>query len=172
VMRKPAILRSLTYDLYLAPLGLETGSQNIDLVQDEPVRFQDARMTFLGFEIDSMHDQGGNMRILAKVAIESGGSEPEEIDLVMISSSTGMHSEPVEAQSFPGTPLLFDAMSVEQRMIRIVAGSGSASQVLVITATIKPLMNVLWTGTILLLLGCTVAVIRRYADKLARLQEA
>ena len=37
----------------------------------------------------------------------------------------------------------------------------------VVSVSHKPLMNLLWTGTILLLLGCTVAAIRRYIDKRA-----
>jgi hypothetical protein len=57
-------------------------------------------------------------------------------------------------------------MSVEQGTVYVaVAGvGGSAAPVLVTEISTKPLIGVLWLGTMLLTLGCAVAAVRGFRE--------
>jgi hypothetical protein len=64
-----------------------------------------------------------------------------------------------------GTTLVVERLSVEQSMIRVRAQNpSSASEVLVAEVSTKPLIGFLWVGTLMLGLGCTVAVVRRIRE--------
>ncbi len=165
-MRFPAIHRELARDIYVAPLALETGGQSgpLELTKGEPVSYRDATLTFVKFEAPPSGDQHA-MTVLAEVRIDRG-SEREKVTLPLRFADGRLQSTPVRPKSLAGVTLRMSRMAVEQGMIVVEAddSSGSSSEVLVVEVSNKPLIGVLWAGTILLGLGCTIAVIRRYVE--------
>ena len=65
--------------------------------------------------------------------------------------------------------LTLERMSVEQQQIfvRASASDPEAVQVLTVDVSTKPLIGLLWIGTLLLGAGCSVAWVRRTADERA-----
>jgi cytochrome c-type biogenesis protein CcmF len=171
VMRNPAILRSLSHDLYVAPLTLETGKTEkpLLLTKDKPVPFDHGTLTFLRFEIDNAegHSSSGAMQVDGIVLL-THGEEQIELTLSMEYIDGRMQSKAVALPIHGGeNSIAMNRMMVDQQMIEILTESGSGTETLVVFVTHKPLINMLWAGTILLLLGCTVAAVRRYVDKRA-----
>jgi len=172
LVRKPAILRSLGHDLYLVPVGLQPNQQMIDLIQGQPVRRGNVQLTFDRFETESMGDPGAGMKVLAVIKIEPDGEDEETVKLPMVAAGAQMAGELVRPASLPGTTLKLDRMAVEQKLVRVEIHDPGGSETLLTTVTIKPLMNVLWSGTIVMALGCVVAATRRYVEKRAMLAAA
>jgi len=166
LMRNPAILRSWTRDVYIAPLGLDFGHHTVDLAQGRPVGIGGAALTFLGFQVDSA-DDGGHMQVLSRVRIETPNGEPEEIALAFVQTPDGgLFGVPATPDSLGGaTTLRVERMSVEQRSVQVLVEQGAASETLTVHAAIKPGMNLVWAGTILMALGCTIAAIRRFVER-------
>jgi hypothetical protein len=71
--------------------------------------------------------------------------------------------------TLPGTTLSLSRIGVEQQLIQVQIRREGMAQTLIVAASLKPMMNVLWAGTLIMTLGCGVAVIRRYVDKRALL---
>jgi cytochrome c-type biogenesis protein CcmF len=168
IMRNPAILRSLGHDLYVAPLGLETGKTEKTLIlkKDVPVEFDHGTLTFLRFVTDN-GGEAGHMKIDAIVLLTHG---EEQIELTLSTNYVNGKMEPaaVELPIHGGENSVYlNRMMVDQKVIEIVTEAGSGVETLVVSVSHKPLMNLLWAGTILLLVGCTVAAVRRYMDKRA-----
>jgi cytochrome c-type biogenesis protein CcmF len=172
LVREPAILRSLGHDVYLVPVGLQPNQQMIDLVQGQPARRGKVQLTFDRFETESMGEPGAGMRVLAVIKIEPDGRDEEIVKLPMVAAGAQMVGEPVRAVSLPGTTLKLDRMAVEQKLVRVEIQDPGGAETLLTTVTLKPLMNVLWSGTIVMALGCVVAATRRYVEKRAMLAAA
>jgi cytochrome c-type biogenesis protein CcmF len=165
-MRFPAIHRELSRDLYVAPLALEAGGEanTFQLVKGDPAAYRDATLTFVKFVAPPSAEQHA-MRVDAEVRV-ARGPEEETVLLPMTFAGGELESSPVALKSLPGVSLELARMAVEQGMIVVRAddGAGGASEILVVEASSKPLIGVLWAGTLLVGLGCTVAAVRRYVE--------
>jgi cytochrome c-type biogenesis protein CcmF len=165
-MRFPDIHREFSRDVYIAPLALEMGGQSgpLEMVKGQPVPYRDATLTFLKFETPASGEEHV-MTVRAQVRI-ARGDEQETVTLPMRFSDGRLDATPVEPKSLPGVTLRMNRMAVEQQTILVQADdrAGSASEVLVVEASNKPMIGFLWAGTMLLGLGCTVAAVRRYLE--------
>jgi len=173
VFRRPAILRAWGGDLYVAPMGVEGTEVRADgtlqLVRDRPASHGDASLTFIGFEAQEL-GEGHGMRVLARVRVQRGTSE-ETIELPFGSVEGQLRGTPVPPTLLGGgTTLAIQRMSVEEGWILVlVRGDGGIpSQVLTAEISTKPLIGLLWAGTLVLGLGCLVAVARRYVEARGR----
>jgi cytochrome c-type biogenesis protein CcmF len=170
VLRKAAILRGVAGDLYVAPLGLETseGTRDLELIRGWPTSYRDAVLTFLRFGVDGSMDEHV-MAARADVRIERDGSE-ETVSLSLELVEGKSQGRPVSPASLPGLTLTLRGMSVERGLIRVSAqeGDGEASETLVVEASTKPLIGLLWSGTILLGLGCGIAWARQLHEARAQ----
>jgi cytochrome c-type biogenesis protein CcmF len=163
---RPAILRGLASDLYIAPQGLEMigGNRQIELARGEPYALGDADLTFLGFETQGMGADHG-MTVLARIRVRSGEAE-EVVALQYTVARGGAETPPVEPSLTPGLNLTLHRMSVESGRILVLAEdlASPPTEVLAVEVSTKPLINLLWTGTLLLGVGCIIALVRRYVD--------
>ncbi len=169
IMRNPAILRSFSHDLYIAPLGLESGERTepIRLVKGQPVSFRDGRLEFLRFEMPAGPDGGhaGAMKVDGIVRLTEADGKTTDLTLSLDFDQEGLKPMPIAPAAWPGTTLSMERISVDTASIDVLARSGGGPETLIVSVSNKPLMSLLWAGTILLLAGCTVAAVRRYVDK-------
>jgi hypothetical protein len=165
-MHRPAILRGLLGDFYIAPQGMETGGgvRTLDLAKDQPVALGGASLTFRHFQTEGMAS-GVGMTVWAHLLVSRGDQE-ETLALPYVVNQQGAAGERRTSDLLPGMELELHAMSVEQHMIRILIDEGEAdpTQTLFVEVSTKPLIGLLWAGTILLGLGCAVALLRRCRD--------
>jgi cytochrome c-type biogenesis protein CcmF len=164
LFRRTVIDRQWTRDLYLVPHGIDTpaGDGVLELPKQRAASLGDTTLTFLDFETgNGTH----GMTVQAKVALRRGDAE-ETLQLPMEVTENGLQATAVPSRVLPGAQLTLQRMSVEQGTVFVaVAGvGGSAAPVLVTEISTKPLIGILWLGTILLTLGCTVAAVRGFRE--------
>ncbi len=167
-LRRPAIVRTLRSDLYIAPAGLQwdpTSTRLLQLGRDEAVGYGGASLTFRRFDTSGM-ETGESMRVAAIVDVQRDGSV-ETLALPLQAHGREFHGVPVESTMLAGVTLTLDRISVEQGLVRIRVSDprGGPSGLLAVEVSTKPLINLLWLGTLLLGVGCCVAVVRRIVDE-------
>ncbi len=165
-MRFPAILRETGRDVYVSPLGLDVPQSGplLRLERGSPAALGDATLTFLRFETGG--GEGHGMSVDAEVRIESGGrSETVRLPFGVVDGE--LRGTPVSPATLPGTTLTLRRMSVEEGIVELDAGGGAIAatpETLIVEASTKPLMGILWLGTFLIGIGCAVAAWRRYRE--------
>ena len=170
IMHQPAVKRGFAGDLYIAPGGIETvgGHHDVVLTQGEPMPFGDVTLTFLQFDTHSM-DQSEGISVYAQVEIDNG-SQKEVLRLPFGMVSGQYEAAPIRPTIQAGiTTLQLQKLSVEQKQILVHADTptDNVAQILGVEISTKPLIGLLWFGTILLGVGCTVAWSRRLVDERA-----
>lgn len=174
--RKPAIQRSLAGDLYLSPVSLEAprGAESVmTLSKNDPLDLEGTTYTFLRYDMTQREQMmgGGGMTVNAILRVERGG-RADTLSLPMSVGDYGMKGTPVELPGMSGQSLTFRKMSVEAGTVdvsvdRMSGGVGDSghTEVLLLEASVKPFLWVLWAGTALLILGAIVAVTRRVLER-------
>lgn len=170
IMHQPAIKRGLASDLYIAPGGIETpgGHHDVVLTQGEPVRFGEVTLTFLKFDTHSM-EQSEGISVYAQVEIDNG-TQKEVLRLPFGMTGGQYQAAPIRPTIQAGiTTLQLQKLSVEQKQILVHADTPSdqVAQIMGVEISTKPLIGLLWVGTLLLGVGCTVAWARRLVDERA-----
>jgi cytochrome c-type biogenesis protein CcmF len=170
-MHKPAILRRLRGDLYIAPAGLDVeggGPQEVSLSKGRPTRLGDATLTFERFETRDLDGQG--MIVWAHVNL-AVGAETESLALPYRLSGGQAESIPVQPTSPTGIRTLrLTRMAVDEGLVLVQAdlGDANATHVLYLEVSTKPLIGLLWGGTLLLGAGCLLALTRCWVEARAR----
>jgi cytochrome c-type biogenesis protein CcmF len=169
LMRKPAIFRELFRDVYVVPTAIQEAQGNVhqlDLIKGQPITMHGATITFQRFEV-SQTDEGHGMLVQCIVEVTLGESS-EVLSLPFSATGGRMEGMPIALTVLPNTSFRVAAISVEQKLIRVIAEESAAGAVqpptMVVQASSKPLMSVMWLGTMFLCLGCVVAVARRVVD--------
>jgi len=186
LMRNPDIANMITKDFYVAPLSLEQNSgapkgvfEKSILKPGETRKTGDIEITFMGFEVPVMQKtamvEGKDFSVGARLMIRRYGQKP-----VMVIPRTSLQTGKKTDQ-----PAVFDkhyeftiaGMSPEResrensfveigiRNLLLAAdrqpGSAQQPDTLVVEASVKPYINLVWSGVIILLVGFLVTIVRR-----------
>ncbi len=182
LMRNPDIVNLITKDFYLAPLSLEQpGDQQKGTIEKstlktgETKKIGNLKITFLGFDLPVMHTaammEGKDITIGAKLSVSRDGSPPRTVTPVKVirdgrtSDVSALFEERFE---FTIAGLSPDRESRENSTVEIAVrdvmqavGQPSAPDILVAEASVKPYINLVWAGVIILLVGFLVTIVRR-----------
>lgn len=181
LMREPDYVSFLTRDFYIEPVSLEQGEQHdhsVELPKGEPVTINGMKVTFLRFDMgqhgaDAM-TSGGAFSIGAVLEVERNGRK-EQITVVT-TYKDGAQPEP-KPTMLKNSPIGFEMLSMridsETRAARIrvnVLGLEDRGAVthkpeeLIIEASLKPFMSVVWIAAVFVLGGVTLSMIRRIQE--------
>jgi cytochrome c-type biogenesis protein CcmF len=176
MMRNPDIESFLTHDFYITPNGLEENSidehGHVTLTKEQTVKVGPATMTFSAFDMAGHNAQSteGGTRIGAKIEI-AVGDEKETVVPYVIYNGKEQKYFGVESKLL-GTKIDFLAMSIGgmgdgssaiQIALKNAGGiplSGK-SEALVAEASVKPFISFVWVGTLMMLTGFVIAILRR-----------
>ena len=185
LIRNPDIVNLVSKDVYVAPLALEEGDQGSgkeveqsSFRQGERRTMQGLEVMFVGFEIPLVQPVSGGTgersRIGVRLSVQAPGKQP--VLLIPYSTARGgdVIDEPamydgVVAFSIGGVTLPENdqaSPAVEIVARRQNAGAGGAEDVLVVEASVKPLINLVWAGVVILLVGLGTTIVRRSKDPL------
>jgi cytochrome c-type biogenesis protein CcmF len=156
VMRKPYISRRP--DLYLSPVEVESGSADpsdslVWLARGESVTVGGATYTFGSFRLES----NPGFRVYANVEVSQGGTVAKAAPGMIME---GGSRRPIEA-SVPGVGTLSVAGIDADHGRVALRVPGSRADAAVLELSTKPLVDLVWIGALLALLGAVVAGIRR-----------
>jgi cytochrome c-type biogenesis protein CcmF len=177
IMRNPDIANLWTRDFYISPVSLDTpegdDSKNVTLAKGKPDQIGDATVTFEGFDFSDAERakmmEGQDFMIGANLLVEKAGKK-STIVAKMKNSKGSISYEPAsfEGMKFTITRTEPNNEDPEKSAVELAvetAGSDAPKEnrpeTLVVEASIKPYINVLWIGTFTILVGLTMTIIRR-----------
>jgi cytochrome c-type biogenesis protein CcmF len=173
----PHIRRGLISDLYISPVDYLPGKKSTDsgkhivLEKNYEVDFHDYKLKFEGFDVSAMmgRKDAQGMSVGTNIAVSYKGGESVSLKPVMM---VGKKDNPSSRVKLPGPDdayLTLVSIDAGAKTIHLVY-HGPASPVkkdiekppaLIAEVSIKPGMTMLWLGTLLILGGGTIAVVRR-----------
>ncbi|HTX18349.1 MAG TPA: cytochrome c biogenesis protein CcsA [Bacteroidota bacterium] len=175
LMRNPDIINLMTKDFYVSPLSLEEpdskNEQELTIEKDEVQKFQDMSVTYLGYNFASSPEKGNVVTV--NLEVKRGGKTAQ--------LSPEMHNERGKVSyvpaSFPGTNVAFTIKSMAlgnggrgKSSVTVTVstplaeGQPQKNETLVVEASVKPFINLVWVGTITLVGGFLLTIIRRAGD--------
>lgn len=178
IMREPAILSLLTKDIYLSPLGYDEGSadnsagQKISINIDSVASFEDASIKYLEFIKPDMSAMmsGGDIEMGTKLSVTKDGKSYEISPLIKRESGKFIYI-PAEVKEAnlkievhkidPGTQqaeFTFSKINGDKQTV------SEPHEVLSVTASIKPFVNFVWAGVVIMVVGFFISMVRRLKE--------
>jgi len=168
-MKTPDIRKSLLNDIYISPLELiqESAESNSNLVmrKGETKEFVGYTIQFVGFDIASHGEETQEMKIGANLKVTYHGKD-YAIEPALIINGAERKPELARLPESKASVIL-NHINAEEKMIELVfqdlgtEASQETSESLLIEISRKPLMNLLWLGTLCMVLGVFLGVKRR-----------
>jgi cytochrome c-type biogenesis protein CcmF len=180
-IRNPDLINFISRDFYVSPVTVETADDlnetPLMLAHMKPAQIGGLKVEFQGFEFTdaerSAMTEGKEFSINANLQITDGKMK-RRLELKMKSGPGGAEYVPVSYMSQGGKPFEF---TIKRMMPSQEDPAKSAVEItvkrppddtapkreetLVIEASIKPMINLVWAGTITLVIGFLLTILRR-----------
>jgi cytochrome c-type biogenesis protein CcmF len=180
VMRNPDIASFPTRDLYVSPVSVQeeegghAHARSYTLGKGQPAPIGDATVTFVKFDMGA-HGAGAmgsaGMRIGSQLEVVRGSEKETLIPVMVYVPNAAPDHEPAVSTLLGGTVRL-TAMNAGMEAggsavtIDIDDGhaAGPAGESLIVEASVKPFVGLLWMGCLLMLGGFGVSIAHRSKD--------
>lgn len=190
LMRNPDIVNLITKDFYLAPLSLEqnggkgkSSANTIGLKKGESKKIDDLEVTFVDFDFPVMEKaamlEGKKVRIGATLQIAEYGKKPVIVTPARVIENGEATDEPATyndryqftiASMNPNREEKgASTVDISYTDLSLSSAPTTDADILVVEASEKPYINLVWSGVIVLLVGFGVTIVRRSQE--ARLVE-
>jgi cytochrome c-type biogenesis protein CcmF len=193
LMRNPDILNLVTSDFYVAPLSLEqegdaskSALKTMTLKKGETKKIGDIDITFVDFDFPVMEKaamlEGRDVRIGARLDVKEGSKKSVTISpgkLMKQGEQTDQPARYLDKFEFVIVGMRPDREARENSSVEIgytdlLAGAHNNGvhkpDVLVVEASIKPYINLVWNGVIILIVGFVVTIFRRAQESRLKVQ--
>jgi cytochrome c-type biogenesis protein CcmF len=179
VMKNPDIANLVVKDLYLSPMALEVpeqfGANDVDsLKKGETKQMKGLKIKFLDFNMSEFNrdeiSSGKSQTIGADLEVTSGDKTSKMT--VKIKYAADGNPEFIVTPVNDNTDLFLAKINVEDEpniQIAVVNKDEAvhdpgkiSSETLVLTASIKPYINLVWGGTVVIVIGFIFSIIGRY----------
>jgi cytochrome c-type biogenesis protein CcmF len=172
IFRKPFIQRNLLYDLYFSPEQVQdmNGSEGLILTKGETRTIGEYTFTFHDFDMGS-HGTNPEMMVAVNIDVEHNGSISSIRPAVqVVTGESGQETVDIPAEF--GN----DENTYKASIKRIIADQGAVAlnipgllqqgppDRLILAITRKPVINLVWIGTSLILLGTIIVFVRRRSE--------
>ena len=184
LMRTPDIANLITKDFYLAPLSLDqkgddskTSLEKVQLRKGETKKFADIEIMFEDFDFPVMEKaamlEGRAVTIGARLLVKEYGKKASEVTpskLINRGESTDKPARYADKYEFVIVGMRPDREAKENSTVEVgirnlaahtARSADENKDVLVVEASIKPYINLVWTGVIILIVGLLVTIVRR-----------
>jgi len=180
LMREPAILNLVTHDFYVSPLGYEEGDDSkgntVTLKKGDSKDYNNVKITFNDFtfppEVREAMMAGKDFELVANLTAESKGKKQDvKVALVSRGGQRNMTSADLKEDNIKITLLNLQAAGSVDLSFSNLDNSGQnipkkTKEVLTITASVKPFINFVWTGVLVMVIGFGFSVARRLKESL------
>lgn len=185
LVREPAILNLWTKDFYISPLGYDEGTahshdhgQIIELEKGSTKEVNGAKISFERFDMppETMlaMQEGRDFQMGAILGLEFKGKK-ETFELLRKNVS-GQTQYTDYSSSNTGIRIQLTNLSAGRIQITVSNLDGSnlvdnkqdSAEVLSISASVKPFINLVWAGVLIMFIGFFVAVSRRLKESLVK----
>ncbi|TFG97215.1 MAG: hypothetical protein E4H13_11260, partial [Calditrichales bacterium] len=173
-MRNPDVQNLWLKDLYIAPIQVipvedsEPGKK-VTLVVGSPVEFETMTLEFKGYEMSAHQTEADNIFVQAVIEVAS----PSKRFVLKPAIQIEKDRRAVLADTLPATNRIvrIDAINVDEKALVLYIGDENEAdsekdkgpgEMLAVEVTEKPLINLLWFGTFLMIAGFTLALYNRF----------
>jgi cytochrome c-type biogenesis protein CcmF len=181
LMRNPDIKSFVTRDLYVSPVSLDRsaeasahGGEMVSIRKGETVSVGNVKATFVKFDMGShgmdAMASGGGMSVGSVLELTSNRGKETVTPVAVYNQQSAPTYRPV-ASKLLGANVQLVSMNVDmgakQSMVTLEVipnGRDAATQrteALVVEASVKPFMNLVWSGTVLLFIGLIISTLHR-----------
>jgi cytochrome c biogenesis factor len=178
-MRKPHVHKTAFYDIYVAPeehfaageSPEDQFSNSLELLKGQTSKYDDVEYTFEDFEIGSHTDGTGNMRVTAQIKARTYGGDSETLaPYLELTADGGRIQGPATSSSGMVVNLAGIQADAGAILLKFEKPGQKVQQasLLVLEVSRKPLVSLVWIGSIMALLGMLVALYFRSRMELAR----
>jgi cytochrome c-type biogenesis protein CcmF len=180
-IRNPDIINFISRDFYVSPVSVQEGGDAqevpLRLMKGATERIKDLELEFQGFDFSddqraAMTD-GREFFINAKLRVFDG-KQKKDIELKMKSGPSGAEFIPTPFVSYDGRSYEFtirqmmpsqddpakSALEVNVKL-HVDDSTPKKEETLVVEASVKPMINLVWAGTITLIIGFLLTIVRR-----------
>lgn len=180
LMKNPDIASFPLRDFYLSPVSFEqqgmnaAGEETYTLRKGETVAIGKAQATFVSFDMgahgkEAMARGDGTMSIGSVLEIKNGSAAEKVVPIAHYRSNEQPQFESVRSEVLGATIQMVKMNVGMESSITVAVSRGGASpsqpDVLVVEASIKPFINLIWSGTILMLVGFGLAIFKRSKER-------
>ena len=179
LMRNPDIASSLTGDFYISPVSLDRaggnavdGHEDYTLLRGQPVTIGTVKTTFVRFDMGA-HDAGammngeGGMTVGSVLELSDGTSRETIVPLTVYRSDGPPTYTSPPSKLIRGNIQLVSMnvgmgstqSSVTLRVER--SAPAARAEALVVEASVKPYINFVWIGTVVLIIGFVLSLFKR-----------
>ncbi len=182
LMREPAILTMITKDFYVSPVGYDEGKasndgSDISLELGKTTEFNGAILAFKDFDFsqearDAMM-AGGDFEIAVLLNASLGDkSEDFKVALQNVNGQRGFTSYELPDMNIKVQLVNLDASGTVQLTLSKLDGGdivqNQGKEILTISASVKPFINLIWGGVLIMFAGFIISVVRRLKDSAAK----
>ncbi len=170
-MRRPYIDRTFTADYYMAPETIEEGNEQESIVigKGESRRVADMVITFKGYSMGQHGAEAtGGMMVAADLEISHDGMTSKASPAVEHSQNAAgetIRTQRPDSFLFHGAtyPIHLDRIMADQGAVAITIPGliQKSPEQLVLDISKKPLINFVWIGAILIMVGSLITFLRR-----------
>ncbi len=169
-MRNPSVHNLWLKDVYISPIQVipaeeHDHGESIDIKKGTQVYFEEYTIKFLGYEMDGHDGDSEKIKIAAVVSIMDK-SQKYELKPSILLQDGKQEMVPSEIPN-SSRSLSIANIDVESNTLTLhitddeMEKSEAGVELLAIEVTEKPLINILWLGTVLMILGLMVSLIYR-----------
>lgn len=181
LMREPAILNMVTKDIYVSPLGYDNGStaktqgQEVSLGLGDKTDFNGAKIIYTNFVAPDMSVMmnGGDFQMGANLTVKKNG-KTYNVEALMKKEGRDVHFVPIDikgadikVQLQKIDPTSKNAKFIFSKLDEEKSASTKPQEILTISASTKPFVNLVWTGVLIMVFGFFISVARRLKESLA-----
>jgi cytochrome c-type biogenesis protein CcmF len=176
-MRNPSVHNLWLKDLYISPIQVIPAEESdhghlINLIEDENVHFEDYTLKFVGYEMDPHDNNADEIQVMAII----NGSGPKGNFVLKPAIKVQGQERSVIHDTLPNTErdVHINSVNIEERSLTLMVKydsdqenlSASNKEILAIEITEKPLINLLWLGTFIMIAGLVVSLKNRASYKI------
>jgi cytochrome c-type biogenesis protein CcmF len=169
-IREPYIHSGLMNDIYISPLKEEitTEENTVTLKKGEATRYKDYVIYFKEFKLDS-HIEKEEIHVGAKLEITRNGTKTDIMPVFIFANKERIsHPVPLPRDSTDhGRPVLISLIGInaDDKIVQLSFQQEGSNmeyrEAFFIQFSKKPLMNILWFGSFLIVLGSAIALLNR-----------
>ncbi len=172
----PSVENKWVHDLYISPIQIippEESAKSLGsrmaLTKGQKTDFQNYTLLFKGYDMNA-HQMGGD-KILLKAVIEVYDKDGKLLGEVRPGIQVAGNDREVQPVDFVDgkNKVFLDAINVEQKMVTITISDANdplaGKEILAAEVSIKPFINLLWLGTVIMIIGFLFAIYYRFSER-------
>jgi cytochrome c-type biogenesis protein CcmF len=169
-MRNPSVHNLWTKDVYISPIQVIPPEENdpgskIEIEKGGQVYFEDFIIRFTGYEMDEHSQTNDRIKISAVLNIAKNG----ENHIIKPALLLARGEQVYVSADIPGTrrTISIDNISVEDKKLTLrisdekLLQAGAGVELLAVEITEKPMINLLWMGTVIMIAGLVITLFYR-----------